>query len=287
MKSLRGKRVLITGGAGGMGVAFARRFAREGAEIVLADISAEALEASRGALSGEGVESRGYVMDVSDSRSVEAVRDRLHAGAGPVEVLVNNAGIVEGGPFLDVPLERHLQIFRVNVEGVLNVTHAFLGDLIVAREGHLVNMASASGFLGLPNAATYCASKWAVIGFSQSIRLELESGGHRNVGVTTVCPSYIDTGMFAGVTPARLTPLLDPDRVASKTVAAVLRGRPWVLEPFMAKLAPPLSHALPSAWSDALTRLFGVTTGMATWQGRRPPQPGEPPAPAPPPPPGA
>jgi all-trans-retinol dehydrogenase (NAD+) len=273
MKTLTGKRVLITGGAGGMGVAFARSFARRGAEIVLVDLAAELLEASQQALASEGISAHAYRVDVTDPAAVEDFRDRLHSDVGPVEVLVNNAGIVHGGAFLDVPLSRHLQIQRVNVEGVVIVTHAFLPDLIVAPEGHLVNMASASGFLGLPNASTYAASKWAVIGFSQSIRLELKTGKHRNVGVTTVCPSYIATGLFEGVTPARLTPLLDPEKVAERTVEAVLRRRPWVLEPFMAKLAPPIAHALPSSWSDSLSSLFRVTTGMETWKGRSTPPP--------------
>jgi all-trans-retinol dehydrogenase (NAD+) len=269
MKTLDGRRVLITGGAGGLGMAFARRCGREGAEILLTDVAKKPLAEAQKALEGEEIPCLAYVMDVTDPKGVAATRKRIHREGGAVEVLVNNAGIVEGGPFLDVPLERHLTTYRINVEGVVIVTHAFLSDLIASPEGHLVNIASASGFIGLPFGSTYASSKWAVIGFSQSIRLELKKEKHRHVGVTAVCPTYVDTGMFEGVRQPLLTPLLRPEKVADKTVEAVWRNRPWVLEPFMAKLAPALSHGLPSALSDSVSELFGVTTGMKSWRGRQ------------------
>lgn len=267
MKSFQGKRVLVTGGAGGLGQAFSRRFAADGAEIVLADLAPGPLEEAQAALAEHGVAARTYLLDVTDHAGIEELRSRLHAEAGPVHVLVNNAGVVFGGPFLDVPLERHMTTFRVNVEGVVAMTHAFLSDLLVAPEGHLVNIASASGFIGLPEGSTYAASKWAVIGFSESIRQELKRKRHRHVGVTTVCPSYVDTGMFAGVRPPRLTRFLDPDELADKVAQAVLHDRPFVLEPWLIKMTPFLKGVLPLAASDLLADLFGATSGMLSWRG--------------------
>ena len=133
-----------------------------------------------------------------------------------MDVLVNNAGIVHGGPFLDVPVERHLATYRVNVLGLVAVTHAFLPDLIASADSHLVNIASASGYIGLPHGSTYASSKWAVIGFSESLLLELELHGHRHVHVTTVCPSYVTTGLFDGARAARTTSLLSPERLAAQ-----------------------------------------------------------------------
>ena len=267
MREISGRRVLITGGAGGLGHAMARRFAAAGAELVLTDVVKATLDDMVADFVRRGVACRGYVVDVTDPAAIARLRDQLHAEVGPVQVLVNNAGIVHGGPFLEVPVEKHLRTYRVNVEGVVAMTHAFLPDLVAADEGHLVNVASASGFVGLPFGSTYASSKWAVIGFSESIRLEMKKLGHRHVGVTSVCPSYVDTGMFAGVKPPKLTRFLTPDVVAERVVEAVRRNRPFVLEPWLVKLTPFLVNTLPQPIADAVSDAFGATTGMKTWRG--------------------
>jgi short-subunit dehydrogenase len=267
MRDISGKRVLITGGAGGLGHAIARRFAAEGAELVLTDVVTATLDDMVADFERRGVACRGYVVDVTDVAAIAELRERVHADAGPVHVLVNNAGIVHGGAFVEVPVEKHLRTYRVNVEGVVAMTHAFLPDLVAADEGHLVNVASASGFVGLPFGSTYASSKWAVIGLSESLRLEMKKLGHRHVGVTSVCPSYVDTGMFAGVKPPKLTRFLTPDVVAERVVEAVRRNRPFVLEPWLVKLTPFLVNTLPQPVADAVSDAFGATTGMKTWRG--------------------
>lgn len=267
MRQISGRRVLITGGAGGLGHAMARRFGAEGAELVLTDVVASTLDDMVADFVRRGVPCRGYVVDVTDVAAVAALRERLHAETGPVQVLVNNAGVVHGGPFLEVPLEKHLHTYRVNVEGAVVMTHAFLPDLVASPEGHLVNIASASGFVGLPFGSTYASSKWAVIGLGESLRLELKKLGHRHVGVTSVCPSYVDTGMFAGVKPPKLTRFLTPDSVAEEVVEAVRHSRPFVLEPWIVKLTPFLVNTLPQPVADLVSEAFGATTGMRSWHG--------------------
>jgi len=267
MKDLSGKRVLITGGAGGLGHSMARAFAAQGAELVLTDVAAATLDDMVADFVRRGVACSGYVVDVTDAAAVTGLRERLHREHGPVQVLVNNAGIVHGGTFTEVPLERHLRTYRVNVEGLVAMTHTFLPDLIASPAGHLVNVGSASGFIGLPFGSTYASSKWAVIGLSESLRLELKKLGHEHVGVTSVCPSYVDTGMFAGVRPPKLTKLLTPDQVARDVVQAVLKNRAFVLEPWLVKITPLLVNALPRALADAISDVFGATTGMQSWHG--------------------
>jgi short-subunit dehydrogenase len=269
MREITGRRVLITGGAGGLGHAIARRFAAEGASLVLTDVVAETLDDMVADFVRRGVECRGYCVDVTDPAAIARLREQVHAEAGPVQVLVNNAGVVHGGPFLEVPIEKHLHTYRVNVEGVVAMTHAFLPDLVASLDGHLVNVASASGFVGLPFGSTYASSKWAVIGFGESIRLELKKLGHKHVGVTSVCPSYIDTGMFAGVKPPKLTRFLTPDGVAEQVVAAVRHARPFVLEPWLVKVTPFLVNTLPQPVADVISDAFGATTGMRSWRGHR------------------
>jgi short-subunit dehydrogenase len=267
MKTLRNKRVLVTGGARGIGLALARSFAAEGAEIVLADLDATQLEGARSLLQEDGGRCSVFTLDITNTGAIADVRDDIHDAVGPIEILVNNAGVVFGGAFQEVPLERHLQTFRVNVEGLVAVTHVFLPDLVAAEEAHLVNIASASGLIGLPWGTTYASSKWAAIGFSESIRLELLELGHRHVGVTTVCPSYVSTGMFEGVKPPLLTPFLKPEKLAARVARAVRRNEIFVLEPWMVKLTPFLKGVLPRALTDGLADLLGATVGMKTWQG--------------------
>ena len=270
MREISGKRVLITGGAGGLGHAMARRFAAEGAELVLTDVVAATLQDMVADFVRRGVSCRGYAVDVTDAAAIAAMREQVHAEAGPVQVLVNNAGIVHGGPFLEVPVEKHLRTYRVNVEGVVAMTHAFLPDLIASPAGHLVNVASASGFIGLPFGSTYASSKWAVIGLGESLRLELKKLGHGHVGVTSLCPSYVDTGMFEGVKPPKLTRFLTPDEVAGQVISAVRHNRPFVLEPWLVKVTPFLVHSLPQSVADVVSDVFGATTGMKSWRGRGP-----------------
>jgi NAD(P)-dependent dehydrogenase (short-subunit alcohol dehydrogenase family) len=267
MRELRGKKVLITGGARGIGRAIALEFAGAGCELLLGDIHPAELDLAVEAVRGRGVQARGYALDVTNVAAIAATRRKILDDAGPIDVLVNNAGVVFGGPFLEVPLERHLLTYRVNVEGVVAMTHAFLPDLLDRPEGHVVNVASASGLLALPRGSTYASSKWAVIGFSESLRQELAQR-HAPVGVTTVCPSYVSTGMFDGVRPPWLTPILTPERLAGKVVAAVRTGKRMVLEPWMVKTLPLLKGVLPGAIFDAIAGIFGVTSSMTGWKGR-------------------
>jgi short-subunit dehydrogenase len=268
MRHLTGKRVLVTGGAAGIGRKLAERFASAGADLLIADIHEPAARETAAALTADGLRASAYSLDVADPSAIVALRERIHRDGGPIDVLVNNAGVVFGGPFLDVPLEKHLATYRVNILGLTAVTHAFLPDLIARPDGHLVNIASASGFIGLPHGSTYAASKWAVIGFSESIRLELALQGHRHVHTTIVCPSYVATGLFDGARAVRTTGIVAPERLADLVVRAVLRNRLYVLTPWVVKVTPFLKGVLPRVIFDATGAALGVTSSMLGWRGR-------------------
>jgi all-trans-retinol dehydrogenase (NAD+) len=268
MRSLNGTRVVVTGGGSGIGRCLALRFAREGAEIHVLDRDLASADAVARAVVEAGGQAAAWQVDVTDTAAVREVRARMIQAAGPPDVLVNNAGIVHGGPFLDVPLARHEDTFRVNALAVAAVTHAFLGDLIGRPDAHLVNIASAAAFTGLPFGSTYAASKWAVLGFSESIRLELVEQGRRHVHVTTVCPGYVGTGMFEGARALRLTRLLTPERIADLTVRAVLSNRTMVMTPWVVALGPTLRGVLPRPVFDWVAALFGARRSMADWRGR-------------------
>lgn len=267
MSKLDGKRVLITGGAQGIGLEMAIKFAGRGSDIVIADLNEAKLPEAKAKIEALGVAAWGFPVDVTKPASIASLKAQIAAEVGPIDVLVNNAGIVFGGPFTETPLDRHLKTYEVNTLGVVAMTHAFLPGLIERPEAHLVNISSASGFIGLPYGSTYASSKWAVIGFSESIRAELKVLGHEHVHVTIVCPSFIGTGMFEGAEAPKATNILEPDFIAEKVVLAVERNRIHVLEPWMVKITPLLRELLPTALYDRISHLFGADTSMAQWTG--------------------
>ena len=269
MQTLAGKRVLITGAASGIGKALAVRVAAERAALILVDVDEALLAETAAELAGQGARVQAHALDVTDLSRISGLGEVVHREGGPIDVLVNNAGVVFGGAFLDVPLERHLTTYRVNTLGLVAMTHAFLPDLVAGRDGHVVNVASASGLIGLPFGATYASSKWAVIGFSESLALELELQGHHHVHVTAVCPSYVATGLFEGAKAPRTTRLLTSERVAELTVRAVLRNAPVVRAPWLAQVTPLMKGVMPQRLFYRMAALLGVNTSMLEWRGRR------------------
>ncbi len=267
MKDVKDKNVIITGAAMGIGKLFAKRFAADGARLVLVDVNEEALTHTGEEIRGQGTDVATYVCDLSQRRNVEDLSDKVHAEVGKMDVVVNNAGVVFGGPFLEVDQDKHDLTMQVNAMAFMWMTRAFLPDMIEKGAGHFLNVASASGLLGLPRGTSYAASKWAAIGFSESIRLEMAELGHKNIKVTIVAPSYIRTGMFDGVNAPLLTPLLDPEDLVDKAYRAFKRDQIYVLEPFMVKLTPFLKGVLPPPVFDAVGKLFGVTRSMDAWKG--------------------
>jgi short-subunit dehydrogenase len=244
------------------------KFAGRGSAIVIADIDEAKLVAAKAKLEELGATVHAFRVDVTNPASIQALRAQIAAEAGPIDVLVNNAGVVFGGPFTKTSLDHHFKTYEVNVLGLVAMTHAFLDDLVARPEAHLVHIASASGFIGLPYGSSYASSKWAVIGFGESIRAELNLEGHTHVHHTIVCPSYIGTGMFEGAEAPKATNILEPEYLAEKVVHAVERNKLHVLEPFMVKLTPLLRDLMPTALYDRVAHLFGADTSMAHWTGR-------------------
>jgi all-trans-retinol dehydrogenase (NAD+) len=268
MRTLKDTRVLITGAASGIGRSIAERCAQQGAVVVLTDIDETLLQETARQMREAGYRVHAHRLDVTDAEDVAAVRERVHAEGGPVDVLVNNAGTVFGGYFLDVPLARHVTTLEVNLLGVVIVTHAFLPDLIDRPDAHLVNIASVAGYGGAVRGSTYASSKWGVIGFSESMELELKEQGNSHVHVTTVCPGVVSTGLFEGAAPLRLTRILTPEDVASSVVDGILRNASYVRTPWLAKLAPVLRGVLPHRAFNTVLGIFGGSATMDNWTGR-------------------
>jgi short-subunit dehydrogenase len=272
MRNLSHKRVLITGAGHGLGRELALAFAGNGAEVIATDRNLAGAEETNELIRKAGGRAESYALDVTALEMIDDLRQRLHAAGGPIDILVNNAGIAHGGPFLDVPIDKHLATYRVNALGMVSMTHAFLPDLIARPQAHLVNVASASGLIALPYASTYASSKWAALGFTESIREELRILGHRHVRVTAVAPSYIDTGMAAGVKLPRFTRMLRAADVATMALRAVQRDRELVLTPWLVYVTPFTKAMLPPFLFRKVNDWFGITNGMASWYGHESPK---------------
>ena len=265
--NLRGSRILVTGGARGMGLAIAKGAAARGASVVLWDRDAEALRAAEAEVAGvEPVV--GQAVDVADRGAVDAAAARLVSERGPVDILVNNAGVVSGKRFSDLAPEEVERTLAVNAASLFWTTRAFLPAMIRRGRGRIVTMASAGGLVGVPGLSDYCASKFAAVGFHESLRAELrrEAPG---VGATLVCPFFVNTGMFAGVRTRfpRLLPILEPEAVAEAALRAVERNRALVVRPrFVHSLK--LLRLLPAGWLDPIAAFFGIHAAMDTFAGR-------------------
>lgn len=268
MKNFNGKKILITGGASGIGKLMAEKLASRMATVIVVDINLEAAKTLVSNIKSTGGKAHAVYADLSKIESIKKCRQEILDLGINIDILINNAGVVFGGEFEMQPLEKHLLTYNINVDGVIAMTHLFFGDLKLSKDANIVNIASASGYIGLPFGTTYASSKWAVIGFSESLRLELIERGIRNIHVTTVCPSYINTGMFSGVKAPLFLPWLRPEDIVEKIIQGIERNYAFVKEPFMVKWIDLFKGVLPLRLFIAINKFLGVSTSMANWKGR-------------------
>lgn len=271
--ALAGAVVLVTGAGRGMGAIYARRAVEGGARAVsLWDVDDDAARRVAESLERPGVELDVRRVDLADREAVRSAAEAVLERFGVVDVLVNNAGIVRGAPFWEHDLERDIEMtMRVNALAPMWLTRAVLPAMMddASRPKRVLNVASAAGTLANPNMSVYAASKSALIGWSDSVRLELQRSGHGHVAVTTFCPSYVSTGMFAGARGPLLTPIMTPETAAAAAWRGMLRGQAFVLRPWTVKLAMALRGVLPVRWWDAVAgRVFKVYSSMDHFTGR-------------------
>ena len=256
----------VTGAASGIGEALAHALAARGSDLVLLDRDAERLEAVATAVRSSGRTVATYVVDLADDAATQAVGARLAAEHPEITLLVNNAGVALGGRFDQVTLEEFDWVLAINFRAVVRLTAALLPVLKAHRGAHLVTVSSIFGILAPPGQAAYAASKFAVRGFSESLRAELAADG---VGVTVVHPGGIRTRiaetarMGSGVDPeesargkeqfAKLL-RIPPEKAAALIVTAIEKRRPRLLIGASAKIPDVLVRLFPGSYSKPLSR---------------------------------
>jgi NAD(P)-dependent dehydrogenase (short-subunit alcohol dehydrogenase family) len=264
-KSLNGKVVAITGGARGIGKATATALVREGARVGIGDLD---LDLARQTAEELGDNVSAYELDVTSRPSFAAFLDAVESDLGPLDVLVNNAGIMPITPFLDEDDASAVRQLDINVHGTLFGMKEALPRMLRRRSGHIVNLASIAGKAGFPNLATYCATKHAVVGLTESVRGEyLDSG----IGFTLVMPAMVNTELTAGVKAGRGVEKAEPEDVANAIVDALKLNRFEVFVPKSVGSITKVINMMPRAAGEAIGRFLEADKVMvnADMSGRR------------------
>jgi len=248
--SLRDSVVCVTGGGRGIGRATAEALAAQGARVVVGDIDYPHAVAVASAI-GHGA--LAVKLDVADPASfasfVAAARE-----LGPVDLLVNNAGIQRTGAFVDQELERQLREVAINLGGVIAGMRLVLPDMLERNRGHIVNVASMAAKMTVPGAAVYSASKFGVASLSRAVRSEIAG---TNVTITTILPAAVQTELTAGLD-VRGVPKASPEVVAREIVASCRHGRPEITVPRWLAPVGVVEQGLPEQFTERLKRAVGA-----------------------------
>ena len=268
MTDFRDSTVLLTGAASGLGRLMARKIGAAGGRLVLWDLDRRGLETLRDEVASAGGHAAIDTCDLADRHAIAAAAERARRDCGPIDVIINNAGVVSGKTILAAADEDIERTFAVNALALFWVTRAFLPAMVERDRGHVVTIASAAGLVGTSRLTDYCASKHAAVGFDESLRLELKRQGSK-VRTTVVCPFYVSTGMFAGVRTRMpwLLPILEPEYVVDRILGAIRANRRRLILPRVVA-ATYLGRILPVPAFDAIMEFLGVNRTMDEFRGR-------------------
>ena len=251
-RTLAGRVVAITGAARGIGRATAVALVGEGATVAIGDIDLDVAERTAEEI---GPGAAAFALDVTDRASFERFLERVEARFGAVDALVNNAGIMPLGPFVDEDDATARRMIDINVHGVMLGMKLALPRFVARGEGHLINIASAAGKAPYPGGATYCGTKHFVVGVSETVRGELRGTG---VDVSVVMPVVVDTELASGLGTARGIPLVQPEDVAAAIVETLRRPRFDVYVPRSIGPLTALSAITPRRLREFMMRAIGA-----------------------------
>ena len=273
MGKFNDKRVLITGAASGIGrIMVAMALEKGAAALVIWDINQANIDATVAEFKAKG-SVFGYRVDISDQQQVIAAAQKVKEEVGQIDILINCAGIITGNKTFDnCTTEEIRRTMDINTVAPMVVALQFLPDMIARNSGHICNISSAGGLISNPRMSVYAASKWAVIGWSDSVRIELEQM-KSDVKVTTIAPYYIKTGMFDGVK-SPIVPLMKPEWAARQIIRAIERNKRvkvvTKLIPFPYHFVRFMQGIMPTKVFDwFFGQVFGIYHSMDNFTGRR------------------
>ena len=261
--------VLITGGASGIGKIMGRMALEKGAKcFIIWDINLVCIEATRKELSKYG-KVKGYVVDVSNNDIVNVAYRKTVEDCGDIDILINCAGIITSNKTFDQQTsEEIVRTMNINTIAPMFVARAMLPDMLKRNRGHVCTIASAGGMISNPKMSVYAASKWGVIGWSDSVRIELQEM-KSDVHFTTIAPYYINTGMFDGVK-SRIIPILKPEYVAKRVIRAIEKNKAFRGIPFGFHFIRFWQAILPTRVFDFFFgQVFGIYHTMDQFTGRK------------------
>ncbi len=266
---IKGKNILITGGASGIGKIMGRIVLEKGARsLIIWDINQDSMAATAAEYAPLG---RVYIykVDITNSDLIARSYEQIKQEVGEVDILINCAGIVRGNKTFDQQSEQDIRLtMEVNTIAPMMITKAILPDMLRRNSGHICNIASAGGMLSNPRMSVYAASKWAAIGWSDSVRIELQEM-KSNVHVTTIAPYFINTGMFDGVK-SPILPIQQPEPTAQKIIRAIERNTTFCGIPFGYHFIRFWQAILPIRVFDfVFGTVFGIYHAMDHFTGRK------------------
>lgn len=227
MQNLQSKIILITGGASGIGKIMVRLLLERNAKVIIWDINQESIDQTIAEFRNIG-SVIGYNIDISNLEQIQETAVKVKREIGNVDVLINNAGIIIGKYFNEHSMEDISKTLEINAGAPMYITKIFLDNMLHQNSGHICTIASSGGLVSNPKMSVYAASKWALIGWSDSLRLEMKQL-KKNVNVTTIMPYYINTGMFDGV--QSKIPILEPEAAALTIIKAIEQNKKMVTIP--------------------------------------------------------
>jgi len=245
-RSLAGKVVAITGGGRGIGAATAAALLREGAKVAIGDLDLAVAEKTAGDLGAEA-----FPLDVTDRAGFTKFLEEVEGRLGPIDILINNAGIMPLGRFEDESDRSTSHQLEINLHGVIHGTREAIKRMRPRKSGHIVNIASAAGKAGFPGAATYCATKHGVVGLSEAVRGELRGSG---VDITVVMPAVVRTELAAGLKEARFFKSVEVTDVAEAVVKGLQRNKFEVYVPASLNAMNRFTRLLPRPVAEWIVR---------------------------------
>lgn len=266
---VEGKTVLITGGCSGIGKTMGHIVLEKKAKrLVIWDINEAALHDTVSEFSNLGTVN-GYMADISSPDSIDTAYEATKSECGNIDILINCAGIITNNKtFAEQTDKDIIRTISINTEGAMFLTLRVIKDMKAQNSGHICNITSAAGMLAMPKMAIYTASKWAAIGWSESLRIELQRE-KSPIRVTTVAPYFINTGMFDGIR-SKVFKIQDPTKVARKSIKAIERNRIFKGIPFSFHFIRLMQGIFPFALFDPFFgNLFGLYSVMDHFTGRK------------------